>query len=345
MTIHRGDKIEWINNDSETHTIVSVLYDQTPDIINTGSISQNHKVSRIINTVATRIDYTCSIHPQETGTILIPDKELDKISQTDEYRFLSDAFEIKPSGSISHLDSPNRIAREKITKNIELGKGDLIKHFDPEVFDILLNAEEHNLKSKNLVIVFWDISGFSDMCNKLIDEPLTVVDLLKNYFNKANTIIHKHGGIIDKFIGDGILAYFGYYIEQKKCKAIDAIDTALELRDKFGDIKFEWQKRFSNSFLEYKPNIDIKCGIYIGNVLFGLIETIYRNQITLVGSTVNFASRLEDKADKNQIIISKDVLDLVRDKNHYDPINHIIKSYGPTDVYNIKSKRNNIHIL
>jgi adenylate cyclase len=41
-----------------------------------------------------------------------------------------------------------------------------------------------------------------------------VVDLLKNYFNKANTIIHKHGGIIDKFIGDGILAYFGYYIYQ-----------------------------------------------------------------------------------------------------------------------------------
>ena len=60
------------------------------------------------------------------------------------------------------------------------------------------------MKNKYLSVVFWDISGFANLCNKLLDEPFAITELLKSYFQEANDIIHRRDGIIDKFIGDGI---------------------------------------------------------------------------------------------------------------------------------------------
>jgi class 3 adenylate cyclase len=72
--------------------------------------------------------------------------------------------------------------------------------------------------------------------------------------------------------------------------------------------------------------------------LFGLLETNSRNQITLVGSNVNFSNRLEGIAQTNQIIVSKEVIDLVGNKYHFDTITRDIFSYGKTEVFNVKEK-------
>ena len=68
-------------------------------------------------------------------------------------------------------------------------------------------------------------------------------------------------------------------------------------------------------------------------------ETKYRNQITLVGTNVNFASRLEGIAKKNQIVVSKEVIDLIENSYYFDTITHEIHAYGKTEVFNIKGKR------
>jgi class 3 adenylate cyclase len=94
---------------------------------------------------------------------------------------------------------------------------------------MLLNPEKHQLQSKCLTIAFWDLSGFSDMCNRLIDDPSTIVDFLKKYFNEANKIIHKNDGILDKFIGDGVMAYFGYYNNAGNQAEINAINAAIDM--------------------------------------------------------------------------------------------------------------------
>jgi class 3 adenylate cyclase len=83
----------------------------------------------------------------------------------------------------------------------------------------------------------------------------------------------------------------------------------------------------------------LKCGIHIGNVLFGLLETKNRNQITLVGTNVNFASRLEGIAEKNQIVVSKEILALIGNSYYFDTVTHDIHAYGKTEVFNIKDKR------
>ena len=61
----------------------------------------------------------------------------------------------------------------------------------------------------------------------------------------------------------------------------------------------------------------------------------------MIGSNVNFASRLEDKAETNQIIVSKEVLDVIKDEYDFERLDHNIKSYGFIEVFNIRSKVNN----
>ena len=129
--------------------------------------------------------------------------------------------------------------------------------------------------------------GFANLCNKLIDEPFAISELLKLYFQEANDIIHRYDGIIDKFIGDGVMAYFGYSSNEKHEIASHAINAALDLREKFKDIKAYWSTKFVDKSISL-DDVYLKCGIHIGNVLFGLLETKSRNQITLVGTNVNF---------------------------------------------------------
>jgi class 3 adenylate cyclase len=266
------------------------------------------------------------------------------MSNIENYQLLNDAFDIKLPVFLGHQGYAKRIVSESTFKNIDLEKGELVKYFDSIVFEMFSNPNEYKIKRKKLVIVFWDISGFSDLCNNLIDEPIAIVEFLKIYFNEANKIIHKHNGILDKFIGDGIMAYFGIHSDNENKHVNHAIEAAFEIRKNFDKIKLSWLKRFNdNYFNKYKPDVYLKCGIHIGDVLFGLLETEYRNQITVIGSNVNFASRLVGKAEKNQIIISKDILNVIGSEFIYEPIVTEIQSYGKVKIYNIKERKKAIH--
>jgi class 3 adenylate cyclase len=149
-----------------------------------------------------------------------------------------------------------------------------------------------------------------------------ITAFLREYCEVAIKTIHDHNGIVDKFIGDGILAFFGYKNSNDKTKgAIDAINAALELRKNFDLIKKKWIEMWSKHFGYNNISLDLKCGMHTGGVLFGLLDTETRSQVTVVGSTVNLASRLlESVAENDQIIISANVKDLAGDRY---PINRI----------------------
>ena len=125
-------------------------------------------------------------------------------------------------------------------KDIEIYKYDLTKHFDSKILNILMDPEQRKLKNKYLSVAFWDLSGFSNLCNNLIDEPFAISELLELYFQEANDIIHRYDGIIDKFIGDGVMAYFGYSSNEKEEIASQAVNASLDLREKFKGIKESW---------------------------------------------------------------------------------------------------------
>ncbi len=119
---------------------------------------------------------------------------------------------------------------------------------------------------------------------------------------------------MDKFIGDGIFAYFGY--QDKKFDDIvysNGMNAALELKTNFIKIK-EKHMKILYSHYDYKPttNINLKCAMHIGQVLFGYWYSPLRSQITAIGDDVNFCSRLEGFADNDQIIISKELNNALR---------------------------------
>lgn len=337
ITIQTGETIEWLNDDTNKHLILSHKFGQPTDLLRIGPITPGEAQSRTIDYGVPRIDYLCSLHPEERGTIVILEKELNELTNTQDLRMLSNVFNIKPPPIMEHLDSPERRAREPALSGIERPQS-LVKYFDPLTLEMLLNPEKHQLQSKCLTIVFWDISGFSDMSLQFVDDPSTVVLLLKKYFNEANKIIHKNNGILDKFIGDGVMAYFGYYDSAVKQAAINATKAAIELKEKFIVMKGDWIKE--SNLQSKNVAINVKCGIHTGNVLFGIIETDYRNQITAVGSTVNFASRLEGAAEKDEILISPMTKEKIQDVLTFREEVRKIQSWGEVKVYLVTGKMN-----
>ncbi len=336
ITIQRGDIINWKNDDTKNHTLLSHKFGQPTDLLRIGPITPGQTQSIPINYEISRIDYFCSIHPEERGTIIILKKKENDLANTERLRMLSDVFNIKPPEIMAHLDSPQRIARQAALSGLEEPKA-LVKYFDPLMLEMLLNPEKHQLQSKCLTIVFWDISGFSDINNEFVDDPSTIMLFLEKYYNEANKIIRKNDGILEKFIGDGVMAYFGYNDNSEIQGAINAINAASELKEKFTVIKNEWIKE---SNLKSNVEMNVKCGIHTGNLLFGIVETDYRNQITAIGSTVNFASRLEGVAENDDIMISTETKEKVEDRFTLQEEVRKIKSWGEVKVYLVKGKVN-----
>ncbi len=188
---------------------------------------------------------------------------------------------------------------------------DLKKYFDPFIFDNLNNFAMTEIQRRQITVVFWDISGFSDACNQLVKGQEAIIAFLKEYFSLASEIIGRHAGVLDKFIGDGIMAYFGYPIENEN-HSVAAVTAALELKEKFEEIRKRYEKMW-NHFYGQKISIKVKCGMHSGIVFCGLIEAGTRNQITVVGDDVNLASRLEGIAEDNQIIVSEVLRNMVED--------------------------------
>ena len=166
-----------------------------------------------------------------------------------------------------------------------------------------------------MTIVFWDISNFSDLSEKLKDHPELIAVFLNEYFAIAIPIIHEYNGIVDKFIGDGILAYFGFTEAgvDGSNGASSAVLAAIKLISSFKAFKANWTdtiKMITNSDI----GIDIKCGINTGSVLVGLLGSGVRDQFTVIGTNVNLASRLEGKAEGGQIVLSPYTMEKVKGK-------------------------------
>ncbi len=103
------------------------------------------------------------------------------------------------------------------------------------------------------------------------------------------------------------MAYFGYKDSNDGGigGAVSSINAAFELQKSFEEIKSEWIEIWKKQFHHKVNTIDLKCGINTGEALVGKLSTIERDQFTAFGPTVNLASRLEERAKGNQIIISE----------------------------------------
>jgi len=177
--------------------------------------------------------------------------------------------------------------------------------FVPEqIIDNLIktdNAYNDTLgENRKVAILISDIRNFTNISE--LNPPETVVAFLNHYFSIMCDIIKKHGGTIDKFIGDGMLALFGATVSYTD-NTQRAVEAALEMKQKIANIDI--------SDLIFPPgiNFNIGIGIHYGNVIVGSIGSKDKSDYTVIGDTVNLTSRIEslNKQYGTNIIITDSV--------------------------------------
>jgi adenylate cyclase len=221
----------------------------------------------------------------------------------------------------------------------------LKKYFDPQVFaTVEENGELLNIQSRTVTIVFWDIRGFSKACEILKAHPQAIASFLKDYFEKASSIIFKYNGVLDKFIGDGIMALFGALnnietdgVEDAKLAA----KAALELKKEFDDLLSVWIERWGK-YSAQSIEIGLGCGLHTGNCLVVNVGTEIRDQFTALGTDVNLASRIESRTTKGQILTSSTVHSRLRDFFNFETrevINDIKNISGDYQLYELISEK------
>lgn len=138
-------------------------------------------------------------------------------------------------------------------------------------------------ETRQITVYFSDIAGFSSFSEKL--EPKDLVDLMIEYLSAMSDIIEAHGGFVDKYIGDAIVAVFGAPLNDP-AHALNAVRAALKCRDKLEELN-----RTSRFFKGFK--LSQRIGLNSGEALVGNIGSRRRFNYTVMGDTVNLASRLE----------------------------------------------------
>ena len=157
-----------------------------------------------------------------------------------------------------------------------------------------------------MTIVFWVIRGFSKACEILKAKPQAISEFLKDYFQLASTIIFKHNGVLDKFIGDGVMALFGA-LNGRDAEGVEdatfAASAALEFKDEFQKLLDQWLERWK-LYSAQVIDIGLGCGFHTGECLVGTVGTELRDQFTALGSEVNLAARIEARTSKGEILVS-----------------------------------------
>ncbi|HNY80045.1 MAG: adenylate/guanylate cyclase domain-containing protein [Sedimentisphaerales bacterium] len=184
----------------------------------------------------------------------------------------------------------------------------LRRYFDPKLFDVIQRNQSLLAVSQRIItIAFWDIRGFSRLCESLKAHPTLISGFLKDYCELGADTIFRHNGVLDKFIGDGIMALFGvlnHKGDKGKSEAVSAVKAAIDLRDEFADVVAKWMDEW-RLYVPDKIEIGLGCGIHTGEALVGNVGTDSRDQFTALGPHVNFASRIESRARAGQILLSQ----------------------------------------
>lgn len=180
---------------------------------------------------------------------------------------------------------------------------ELSKFVSSSTIAAISDHAENGVKTE-ITLFFSDIRGFTSFSEKL--EPEAVVDHLNKILSIQTEIIQQHGGDIDKYVGDEIVALF--FGEQKEA---NACRCALDIQ------------RYLTSHQEQLAGLSVGVGINTGEVILGMIGSEKRADYTVIGDHVNFASRLCSKAKRGAIIISD---------HTYQRVRQTAKVAGPYDI-------------
>lgn len=202
---------------------------------------------------------------------------------------------------------------------------------DPQVVKELITTEglSREGESREVSVLFSDIRGFTSLSENR--SPQEVVSLLNRYFTLQVAVVFKHGGSLDKFIGDCIMAFWGAPLDDAK-HAEHAVSAALEMAEVLQDFKKELKQESGDRDADF----DVGIGIHSGPAVVGLIGSDQRKEYTAIGDTVNLASRIEGLTKGvSRILISRDTMNLCAD--HFD--------FTPFGSYKVKGRAQEVELF
>lgn len=169
---------------------------------------------------------------------------------------------------------------------------DVLEEILREPGKVALGGEE-----KEITVFFSDIRGFTALSEKTT--PRQLVEILNKYFTAMSEEVLKNKGVLDKYIGDAIMAFWGAPIDDPD-QADNAIKAAVGMVAKLGELNRELREKWN-------AEINIGIGLYTGPAVVGNIGSEARFDYTIIGDTVNVASRLEglNKEYKTRIIVGE----------------------------------------
>lgn len=209
----------------------------------------------------------------------------------------------------SELTSLNQNLEKTIEEQLsQLQRTESLRRYvSPQVADaIVVEGSRVTLTPtrRNLSILVSDIRGFTEMSERM--EPEELVDALNQYFAAMTDVVFSHGGTLDKYLGDGILAFFGDPIPFED-HAERAVATAFGMREALDQLRSMWM-------LKYDEELTVGIGISTGYVTVGNIGSENRIEYTVIGNHVNVASRLAAGAAPGQILVTDRTMAAVRDR-------------------------------
>jgi class 3 adenylate cyclase len=213
---------------------------------------------------------------------------------------------------------------ENLEKQVEEQLGQLRqaeqlrRYLAPQIADAVLSGNATvALEStrRNLTILFANIRGFTSMSERL--EPEELIEGLNEHFTLMTDVVFRHGGTIDKYVGDGILTFFGDPIPFED-HAERAVVTALEMRQRLRDLRAPTSGQADGE-------LNVGIGISTGYVTVGNIGSQTRTEYTVIGNHVNLASHLAQIAGPDQILVSERtlVVPAVRERVHATALDEI----------------------
>lgn len=229
------------------------------------------------------------------------------------------------------LKALNEALDAKVQQQVQAIRGSerLRRYLAPNVVEAVMRNDETlgQTSRKKLTIFFSDVRDFTSISESL--EPEEVIALLNEYLHSMTALIHRHEGTLNKFLGDGLMGFFGDPIPMAD-HAQRAVRMALEMQDEMQRLQDRWFSRGSQP-------LAIGIGINTGFVTVGNIGSENFTDYTVIGTQVNLTSRIQSLAGPGEVVISHPTYGQVKDMVEVEERGEVtVKGlHAPVRVYRV----------
>ena len=267
-----------------------------------GGLKQWAKGSLILSASALAVFFL--FNPDRTIT-LPPHADLLAVIVAGVYICTTALFSHQQAKALRHATELIQTQREQ---SIALSQK-LSKYMSPQVWQTIFTGQRDvrlETQRKKLAVFFSDIQGFTELSEEM--EPEALTDVLNHYFNEMSQIALRHGGTIDKFVGDSIMIFFGDPTSRgQRADTLACVSMAVDMRKHMKILRQKWRNQ------GIKTPLQIRMGISTGYATVGNFGAENRMDYTIIGKEVNLASRLEHLAEPGEILVTHEAFSLIKD--------------------------------